>query len=59
MDSLCVACEEVIADEEEWFRVRDEYVHRSCYEKYWKRVLARKEAEAPKGTPKNSDGVSR
>ena len=48
----CVACEQAIADEEAWFRVREEYVHRSCYEKFSKLVSARKnlEAEAPKET---------
>jgi hypothetical protein len=46
MHKVCVACEQAIADENEWFRVRDEYVHRSCYQKYFTLVSARKKVEA-------------
>jgi len=38
MDRDCAACHQPIADEERWFRVREEYVHLSCSEKYLRRV---------------------
>jgi hypothetical protein len=34
MDRICTACHQPIADEEQWFRVREEYVHLSCSEEY-------------------------
>jgi hypothetical protein len=34
MDRICTACHQLIADEEQWFRVREEYVHLSCSEEY-------------------------
>ena len=38
MDRVCVVCERTIGDEEQWFRVREEFVHLSCAEKYLKMV---------------------
>ena len=35
---ICEVCHEPIRDEERWFRVREEYVHLSCSEKYLKRI---------------------
>jgi hypothetical protein len=34
MDRVCAVCDQPIQDEEQWFRVRQEYVHLSCAEKY-------------------------
>jgi len=34
MDRICTACHQPIADEEQWFRVCEEYVHLSCSEEY-------------------------
>ena len=46
MDRVCAACHQAIQDEEQWFRVREEYMHVSCYEKYLKLVSERrKESE--------------
>jgi hypothetical protein len=39
MDRVCAVCLQAIADEEQWFRVREEYVHLSCSEEYLRRVL--------------------
>jgi hypothetical protein len=33
VDKACAACGQAIRDEEEWFRVRQDYVHRFCSEK--------------------------
>ena len=42
MDRVCEACREPIRDEDEWFRVREEYVHLSCAEKYMRQVSERR-----------------
>jgi hypothetical protein len=34
MDRVCVACHQPIGDGEQWFRVREDYVHLACSEKY-------------------------
>lgn len=34
MDRVCAVCLQAIADEEQWFRVREEYVHLSCSEEF-------------------------
>jgi len=34
MDMECAVCHQPISEEEQWFRVREDYVHLSCYEKY-------------------------
>jgi hypothetical protein len=46
MDRVCAACEKAIGDEEQSFRVREEYVHLACSEKYLKLASARPKAEA-------------
>lgn len=43
MDRDCAVCYQPIADEERWFRVREEYVHLSCSEKYLRRVSEKRE----------------
>ena len=43
MERVCEACCQAIGDEERWFRVREEYVHISCYEKYLKLVSERRQ----------------
>jgi hypothetical protein len=43
MERVCEACRQPISDEERWFRVREEYVHISCYEKYLKLVSERRQ----------------
>ena len=45
MDRVCKACDLPIRDGEEWFRVHQDYVHRSCSEKYLKLAPARPKAE--------------
>jgi hypothetical protein len=49
MDRVCVACHQPIADKEQWFRVREDYVHLSCSDKYLRMPLARHEATKPEG----------
>jgi hypothetical protein len=44
MERVCVVCEQPIADGERWFRVREEFVHLSCAEKYLRRVSERRKA---------------
>jgi len=34
MDRDCTVCRQTIGNEEQWFRVREEYVHLSCSEEY-------------------------
>jgi hypothetical protein len=43
---VCAACGQAIRDGEEWFRVREDYVHRSCSEKYLKLASSRPKADA-------------
>jgi len=49
MDSVCVACHQPIGDNEQWFRVREDYVHLACSDKYLRMALARHEATNPEG----------
>ena len=42
MDRDCAACHQPISDEDEWFRVREEYVHISCAEKFLRRISERR-----------------
>ena len=34
IERICEVCREPIRDEDQWFRVRQGYVHPSCSEKY-------------------------
>jgi hypothetical protein len=43
MDRVCAVCLQAISDDEQWFRVREEYVHLSCYEKYLRVVSERRQ----------------
>jgi hypothetical protein len=43
MDRDCAVCLQAIADGERWFRVREEYVHLSCSEKYLRVVSERRQ----------------
>jgi hypothetical protein len=43
MDKVCEACRQPISDKERWFRVREEYVHLSCSERYLRRVSERRQ----------------
>ena len=43
-ENVCAVCHQAIRQEERWFRVREEYVHASCSEKYLKRVLENRKA---------------
>jgi hypothetical protein len=47
MDRVCAVCLQAIADEEQWFRVREEYVHLSCSEEYLRRVLKSRQHAKP------------
>jgi hypothetical protein len=57
VERVCRACELPIRDGEEWFRVREDYVHSSCSEKYLKLASPRPkaDAEAPKKEPEARD----
>jgi len=52
---VCEGCHQPISDEERWFRVRQEYVHLSCSEKYLKRVSERRQ-QAKAVPPKPDTG---
>jgi hypothetical protein len=52
MDLICVVCLQPISEEERWFRVREEYVHLSCAEKYLRRVSDRRQ-QAKTAPPKH------
>jgi hypothetical protein len=48
IEKICVVCREPIKEGEQWFRVRQEYGHLSCAEKYLRRVSERrKELDRP------------
>jgi hypothetical protein len=50
MYSVCVACHQPIGDDEQWFRVREDYVHLSCSEKYLRMVSERRHQDSkPEG----------
>ena len=50
MDRVCVACHQPIGDNEQWFRLREHYVHLSCSDKYLRTALERRhEALKPEG----------
>ena len=42
MDRDCAVCHQPIQDQEQWFRVYEEYVHLSCAEKYLRLVSGRR-----------------
>ena len=57
MDRVCAVCLQAIADEEQWFRVREEYVHLSCSEEYLRRVFGESATrEAGSGEAGAGDG---
>jgi len=41
IDKVCEVCHQPIRDEDQWFQVREEYVHLSCSEKYLNLVSQR------------------
>ena len=43
MDRVCAACHQPIQDQEQWFRVYEEYVRLSCAEKYLRLVFGRRQ----------------
>jgi hypothetical protein len=49
MQRICVACHQPITDEERWFRLREDYVHLFCYERYLRRISERR--QQPRATP--------
>ena len=51
-------CREPIRDEDHWFRVREEYVHLSCSEKYLNLVSQRRQ-RAKTAPPKPDTGDKR
>jgi hypothetical protein len=58
IERVCEVCHEPIRDEERWFRVREEYVHLSCSEKYLNLVSQRRQrakAAPPKHVPDTGD----
>jgi len=58
IERVCEVCHESIRDEDQWFRVREEYVHLSCSEKYLKLVSQRRQqakTAPPKHVPDTGD----
>jgi hypothetical protein len=58
IERVCEVCREPIRDEDQWFRVREEYVHLSCSEKYLNLVSQRRQrakAALPKHVPDIGD----
>jgi hypothetical protein len=51
MDRICPVCHQAITDKEQRFRVREDFVHLSCSEKYM-RLLS----ERPKGKAAPDEG---
>ena len=43
MDGECAVCHRAIQNQEQWFRVYEEYVHLSCAEKYLRLVSGRRQ----------------
>ena len=57
IDRICEVCREPIKDEDQWFRVRQEYVHLSCAEKYLRKVSERRQqAKTAPRTPAPDTG---
>ena len=52
MQRVCEVCRELIEDEERWFRVRDEFVHPSCSEKYLK-LASERQKQAKTARPQH------
>jgi hypothetical protein len=52
MDKDCAVCHQPISDEQRWFRIRDDYVHLSCYEKYL-RLASERQKESDKQDAQN------
>jgi hypothetical protein len=48
---ICAVCLHPISDEERWFRVREEYMHLSCSEKYLRQISERRQ-QAKTAPPK-------
>jgi hypothetical protein len=42
-EKVCAACHGPIKEGEQWFRVREEYAHLSCAEKYLRMVSERRQ----------------
>jgi hypothetical protein len=42
MHRVCAACQGPITEEERWFRLREDYVHLSCSERYMRRISERR-----------------
>jgi len=58
IERVCEVCREPIRDEDQWFRVREEYVHLSCSEKYLNLVSHRRQ-RAKTAPPKPDTGGKR
>jgi len=54
MEMVCLVCHRPIREEEQWFRVRLEYVHLSCSEKYLRMVSERRQ-QAKIAPPKHGE----
>ena len=51
---VCVACRQAISDKEWWFRVRAEYVHLSCSERYLRLVAERRQQAKDSATARRA-----
>ena len=50
MDMECAVCHLPIGDEQRWFRIREDCVHLSCYEKYLRLAAERQKESDTQGT---------
>jgi hypothetical protein len=50
MDMECAVCHQPIGDEQRWFRIREDYVHLSWYEKYLGLASVRQKESDTHGT---------
>jgi len=55
-EKVCAACHEPIKEEDQWFQVREEYVHLSCAEKYLRKVSERRK-QANTAPPEHVPGT--
>ena len=58
IERVCEVCRQPISDQERWFRVREEYIHLSCSEKYLNLVSHRRQRGKP-APPKPDTGDKR
>ena len=58
MERVCAACQRPIAEGEDWFRLREDYVHLACAEKYTRQLSERRREEKAQPPEMPDRGVS-